>query len=214
MSKQKYLKADWDPRNSTFKQVIIFRNSEIQPIVGFSARVGFNESKNKDNLLKRWFLRNYKNGYLNFNPERTYDQGGKDEVFRIDYYQYSKQSGDHKTLIVSLFQDFHEWQPSSYIKDVDIFLNEFYHLKSVGKDPARILSLDNEPPQYSDLNPNRSKFRHKNALRSFCVNTFKDGAYSSGELKNYYIKYCDRWFRGFGNDGDQDFLNGLFGATE
>ncbi|MEO9806671.1 MAG: hypothetical protein ABJF04_25650 [Reichenbachiella sp.] len=205
--KTSFQDAPPDKEKSTYKIEIYFKDNPI-PIEDFSKKEGYSEVKNKELLLKKWILRLHRYKYLNYTPgQPTLSSGGIDEVESVDFF-FKSDTGLHDILFFKLFQDYHEWNEKYFRESMENFLNQFYELKSEGKDPSTI--LDQKLPKKSNdqLSLKSMRFHARRPLQQFCLVLYRSDTFPIGLIKEFYRKYCERYFDGFTSE-DQSFFDGL-----
>ncbi|MCV9387492.1 hypothetical protein [Reichenbachiella ulvae] len=201
-SRTGFTSQPWDTVESTYRQEITLKNGKWFP--GYSKRVGMPEAKDKVYLLKNMILRMYKQGYLDeTNPDRS-------DAEYIEYFW--KNTKGKYVSIFRLYQDVHEWTTNteyrSYLED---FLNDFYRLKSKGLDPYSQLYISKRSPRGDYFDLDMRKFYNYQSLRGYCLSLIKKNIKSHGEVKQYYIKYAQKWLDGYRDEDERFFENLRFG---
>ncbi|MCR9252078.1 MAG: hypothetical protein NXI20_16755 [bacterium] len=195
-----YKSAPWDSQNSTFKSVIYFRNGKTIP--GYSKRQGFQEVANKQALVQNWVLRLYRDGYLDNQNARV------DEVECIEFSVRSK--GDY-THAFTLYQTYVEWNPDFYRDYLNDFFSNFYSLKRDRKDPYELLYISTKSKKADPLDLSRHRFYTTIDLKNHCIRLIESNIRALGEVRNFYIKYSQKYFNGF-NEQDLTFFDHLTGS--
>ncbi|MEO9968135.1 MAG: hypothetical protein ABJF11_20250 [Reichenbachiella sp.] len=197
-----YASLPWDTSQSTYQQEIILENGKSFP--GYSKRLGKEEAKDKRILLQNLILRMYQAGYLDENnPQR-------DNAVQITYSWKDDSTGRYVHAF-TLYQDCYEWNPNHYRDYLDKFLTRFYELKRSGKNPYEHLYETKRAKFLDPLSITNQRFFNKVNLRNYCVRLIKNNIRAFGEVLNFYIKYCERYFDGFTSEDQSYFDNIKFG---
>jgi len=185
--KKPYNRAKWDSQNSTYMQIIHFANGKS--IVGYSQRTGYEEIRDRTKLLKNLILRMYEKGYLN-------EHDDKKDVDCIEYHMRQK-TGDPYELFFVLYQNYVEWNQDLYRESIDKFLRKFLELKAQGENPYNLLYDSSKSKRLDPLTISTPRFKGRDDLRAHCVRLVDGSIRAIGEVKNFYIKYCEQYLNGY-----------------
>lgn len=176
------MKAEWDKTNSTFR-------SEMMPTewVGYSKKIGHPERKDPITLLTNWVLRLYRDGYLR--------KSSKPFISEISFY--FNKSSEH---IITFYKNYPEWNSKFLFDENYVRLNEFvkrfYSMidKNVSPDLIYQKLYVKNKSKSNPFNLNHPRFSSKNDLERFCGDIASRGTYPKEEVREFYIKYLDKFF--------------------
>jgi len=197
MKRPPYHKAPFDPDQSTYRQILLFPNGKT--LTGYSKRKFYAEVQNKTNLLTNWICRNHRDGYLDERNDR------RDTVDSIDYYWKNKKGIWVHSF--TMYQNYPVWHDSSQRHYLDSFFESFYDLKRKGEEVYdHLYVVDSAHRSFDPLDLSKHSYKSINFLRSHCERIITKNIRELGEVKNFYIQYVEKYFKGYGSD-DEKFFN-------
>ena len=176
----------YDSINSTFKHCFYLTNG-IE-LIGYSKKVGYNESTNKINLLINQIIRFYSSSYLD-----KKSTGTSKELDQLQYFLNGNILDPILSLSYLSYEVMNvEWCNNNF--KIIQFLDKFYHLISNDRGHEIIRLKQIKRVKVRDtLSLERHRFLTVRSLNNYIKECLENKKASAGELTNFFHKYIAKY---------------------